>query len=349
MEKQKYLIWEPGEYDYPGAGAFVPFIMAAIHEDEEVHPAMIVAPGGAYAILQPSEADFQARKYFERSYNTFVLCYTNDITLEVPVGMQPLRDISRAVQFIRKNHQQFRIDVNRVYASGCSAGGHLVASLAVHHEDPILHPSDAYQEVSNRPDAVIPQSALVSKVYGREIFRAMLGPDADEEALDYMSIEKHVTKNSSPMFLLHGESDSLCKPQNALLLSMACAEHGVNHEIHLILNGNHGVTNIDSGRADAETSFYVYEQLYEAIRVMSEEELEKHRPLYGNLSKEMSRNDFYEEVFKNVMNPIFIAALSFYFDKETFEASVYVQKEVPESVRLWRDILDAWLKVINKA
>lgn len=348
VEKQKYLLWEPGEYHYAKAGAFVPFIMAAIHEDEEIRPAMIVAPGGAYAILQPTEADFQARKYFERGYNTFVLCYTNNVTLDSPVGMQPLKDISRAVQFIRKNHKQFQIDVKRVYASGYSAGGHLALSLAVHHEDPILHPADAYQNISNRPDAVIPHYAAVSEIYGREIFRAMVtGMDAGEEELSYMSVEKHVTKNTSPMFILHGAADAICSPQNALMLSSACVEQGVDHEIHLIQNGNHGVTNHDSDPMDAVSSFYVYEQLYEAVHVMSEKEFENYRSLYGSLSREMSREEFYQEVYQNVMNHLFEMALSSSSGQVDREAIVNIQKGLPESVNLWREMLDAWLKVIN--
>lgn len=153
MKKSKHEIWKKEEYNYCRAGAFIPNIVALLHEDEEIRPAIIIAPGGAFAILQPSEAEYPARQFYDKGYNTFILTYTNNVTLDAPVKQQPLEDISRAVKYIRKNKELFHIDPNRVIACGFSAGGYVAGSLAVHHKKPELHKDDGYKDISNRLDA----------------------------------------------------------------------------------------------------------------------------------------------------------------------------------------------------
>lgn len=39
-------LYEKEEYQYPCAGEFLPNIMAYLHDDGELRPAMLVVPGG---------------------------------------------------------------------------------------------------------------------------------------------------------------------------------------------------------------------------------------------------------------------------------------------------------------
>ena len=55
MIGEKTAIWKEGEYSYPAAYGFVPFIVSYIHEDDKIRPAMLVAPGGAYRYASPYE------------------------------------------------------------------------------------------------------------------------------------------------------------------------------------------------------------------------------------------------------------------------------------------------------
>lgn len=48
MTGEKIILWREDEYAYPDAYGFVPFLTSYIHEDSDMHPAMIVVPGGAY-------------------------------------------------------------------------------------------------------------------------------------------------------------------------------------------------------------------------------------------------------------------------------------------------------------
>lgn len=61
MINERIEIWKKEEYHYPAAHGFIPVMFSYIHEDKKSegtkkHPAMIIAPGGAYREVSPSEA-----------------------------------------------------------------------------------------------------------------------------------------------------------------------------------------------------------------------------------------------------------------------------------------------------
>ena len=45
-----YSLWKKEEYHYPCAGEFLPNITAYLHEDTQIRPAILVVPGGGYAM-----------------------------------------------------------------------------------------------------------------------------------------------------------------------------------------------------------------------------------------------------------------------------------------------------------
>ena len=209
MKSERFTLWEEGEYSYPLACGFVPNIVSYLHEDDEIHPAMIVVPGGGYMFVSPSEGEIIAEKFFGYGYNAFVVTYTVNILGTCPLKDQASKDLSRAIRFVRAHAEQFSIDPAKVAICGFSAGGHLSASLAVHHMDlPDANP--AYQNISNRPDAAILSYPVITsgEKAHRGSFDALLGKDGTEEELHYASLETQVTDETSPCFLWHTATDS---------------------------------------------------------------------------------------------------------------------------------------------
>ena len=245
MIGEKTAIWKEGEYSYPAAYGFVPFIVSYMHEDDKIRPAMLVAPGGAYRYASPYEGNLPALEFYRAGYNVFVLAYTvNHLDeLDAPLGMQPLQDISRAVRVIRAHSAQCKIDPLKIAVCGFSAGGHLCASLCVHYED-IKDPDPEYGEVSNRPDAaVLCYPVITSGEYAnRESFRALLGADPDEKDLEYMSLEKHVTEDTPPCFLWQTATDASVPVENSYLFAGACRKAGVPYAHHVFSDGVHGMS-----------------------------------------------------------------------------------------------------------
>lgn len=242
MIGEKIKIWRDGEYDYAGAYGFVPFMISYVHEDEKIRPGMLIVPGGAYRYVSASEAHLPAMEFYRAGYNVFVLAYTANY-LDEPLKRQPLCDIARAVRIIRRHCEQCRIDPGKLAVCGFSAGGHLCASLCVHHSD-IHDPDRDYDEITARPDAaLLCYPVITSGEYAnRESFRALLGEHADPEELEYMSLEKHVTEDTPPCFLWQTVTDTSVPVENSYLFAQACREAKVPFAHHVFSQGRHAMS-----------------------------------------------------------------------------------------------------------
>lgn len=243
MNQQKHPIWQTHEYSYPMSAGFFPFLMSYTHSGPAPRPAVLVVPGGGYFFVAPPEGELVAKTFYQAGYNAFVLTYTVNPLLNVPLKTQPLRDISRAVRFIRANAVDFSIDPGRMAVCGFSAGGHLAASLCVHWAD-VADPDPALDPIPNRPDAgILSYPVITSGKYANELsFKALLGEDAFPEELDYMSLEKHVSENTPPCFLWQTAEDGCVPVENSYLFAQALRDKGVEFAHHVFTKGAHGLS-----------------------------------------------------------------------------------------------------------
>lgn len=246
MTNQKHILWQENEYAYPMSGGFVPFLTGYVHPDAKPRPAMVVTPGGAYCFVAPSEGGPVAEKFYEAGYNAFVLAYTVNPLGSAPLGMRPLRDLSRAVRFVRRNAAGFHIDPDRLAVCGFSAGGHLSASLCVHWPD-VQDPDPAYASFSNRPNAAILSYPVITagEYAHRGSFENLLGPEASPEDLAYMSLENHVGPHTPPCFLWQTAEDGAVPVENSYLFAQACRAAGVDFAHHVFTKGQHGLSLAD--------------------------------------------------------------------------------------------------------
>ena len=81
MKGQGTEIWKKEEYSYEGAHGFIPVMVSYMHEDDKIHPAMIVVPGGGYRQVSRTEAHLVAMDFYEADYNC--LLYTSDAADEL--------------------------------------------------------------------------------------------------------------------------------------------------------------------------------------------------------------------------------------------------------------------------
>lgn len=272
MREAVYL-WEKEAYQYPSAGEFRPNIRTYLHEDEVERPAMLVVPGGGYALVSPTEGEIVAKCFYEAGYQAFVLTYTTNMFRIAPVRRQALADISRAVCCIRKHAKEWHVISDRVACCGFSAGGHLVGSLAVHHQEQKAEKGE-WAGISNRPDAVVlcyPVITSGEKAH-RDSFNLLLGEQAGEEELAWASLEKHVTADTPPAFLWHTITDDLVPAENSIYFAQACHKAGVACELHLFMEGPHGMSLATQQWADGdfgEDSIYTMEQQWQTLRELA--------------------------------------------------------------------------------
>ena len=244
MKQFRLDLWKNEEYTYAAAYGFMPNVRAFLHEeDDSIRRCMVMVPGGGYCMLAPHEGELPAMEYYKMGMNVFVLTYTNDITMSVPLKRQPMEDISRAVRLIRKNAAEYRIAADKLLVCGFSAGGHVCASLCTHFDD-ITDPDPELDAVSNRPDgAILCYPVLTSGKYTHIwSMQALLGAEPDAEELEYFSLEKQVTENTPPCFLWQTLEDDLVPVENIYLFAKALKEKGVPYAQYVFPKGGHGLS-----------------------------------------------------------------------------------------------------------
>lgn len=250
MNQDSIKIWEEGEYTYPLAFGFVPNLTPYLHKDDAARPGLLICPGGGYCAVAPSEGEPVAEKFNELGYNCFVLTYTTNPLLQEPLMEQPVRDLSRAVRFVRANAERFHIIPEQLFVCGFSAAGHLCATLCDYFKE-IADENPKYKEISNRPDgAVLAYPVIHSGRYAhRDSFRFLLGADIyerkDEEAsrlLDRFSLEYHVDPDTPPCFLWHTATDDLVPLENSTFYAQALREKGIPFAHHIFSAGHHGLS-----------------------------------------------------------------------------------------------------------
>lgn len=330
MIKECFKLWSREEYKYPVKGNFIPNIVTYIHdEDESIRPALLVVPGGGYTMVSSTEGEIVAKEFYNKGYNTFVLTYTTNLLRETPLKKQPLKDMSKAVVLIRKNSNRFRIDPNRLAICGFSAGAHLVGSLAVHYKDKDLILNDEYKDIGNRPNAVIlSYPVITSGEYAhKDSFICLLGETATREELEYMSLEKHVTSDTPPVFVWQTATDELVPVENSYLFANSCKENGVYYEHHVFGHGKHGMSLANENWANNNFGDdYTLEQFYETLKFLIDNKVELPPPF---------------DIINNLENTDNI------IEKIREGMKSFSQQNKPDSViAIWPELVDNWLKKI---
>ena len=174
-------------------------------------PAMLVIPGGGYAMCSDREADPVAMAYLKAGYQAFVLRYTCTPKGKWPL---PLMDYEQAMDQIVENSETWHVDVDKIAVVGFSAGGHLAACAATVAE--------------HKPAAAV----LVYPAVLKDIC------DMCQPSMPYP--HEHVTPATCPCFLVAARDDRTVDISNSLRMELALAENGVAFESHIYSYGGHG-------------------------------------------------------------------------------------------------------------
>lgn len=279
MATTKIDIWENGEYTYPLAFEFSPNLRPYLLDDGKVHPCMLVLPGGGYAVVVPPEGELVAKRFNELGYNCFVMTYTTNQLMRKPVMEQAMRDLARAIRFVRKNASEYNVDADKICICGFSAAGHVCASVCDYWSE-ISDENPSYKDISCRPDvAVLSYPVITSGEYAhQDSFRFLLGADiyerTDDEAkalLNRYSLEKNVKSDNPPCFIWQTEADNLVPVENSYLYADACKKAGVKYEHITFPNGPHGLSiPTDEWARGMHGEPYTAEQSFALVKAIKE-------------------------------------------------------------------------------
>ncbi len=241
---------EKGEY-IPKLYAYIP------NETEELAPFMpkrptvLICPGGAYRYTSDREAEPVALFYLSKGYNCFVLRYSC-APARFPVQVA---EAGKALLTIKENAERFKVDTDRIYVCGFSAGGHLAASLGVFWDKPFL--ADilgttnemlkfkalvlGYPVITYKAERMIKDSSRETFKGTWGSYRNLLGEKFyDEKTADLMCLDKQVSKNTPPCFIWSTFEDAAVPVECSLLFALALRNNDVPTELHIYEHGRHG-------------------------------------------------------------------------------------------------------------
>jgi acetyl esterase/lipase/catechol 2,3-dioxygenase-like lactoylglutathione lyase family enzyme len=213
-----------------------------------VHPVAIIIHGGGYQrgdSKSGSEAycaDFLAPS----GYAVFSINYRLAPQYPYP---NMVRDVERAIRFIRHNARQWDANPKQIALVGGSAGGFLsnMAGLLNAPGDP--RAADPVDRESARVQAVVTlfaQSSFATVPLNKDV-HALLDPlilqKGEAAALREASPITYVNKDAPPFLLIQGDRDEFIPFSESTNLQAALQKVGVRCDIIRIPNGTHGTGN----------------------------------------------------------------------------------------------------------
>lgn len=211
---------------------------AYVLDGEKRRGAVLVIPGGGYVRVAPREAEPVALRFAATGRHAFVLSYS----VAPRRHPQPLLDAARAMRILRDNAAAWSIAPDRIAVCGFSAGAHLASCLAGLAGE--VSGAVGIGSADIRPNALILAYPVASsgEFAHRGSFESLLGPGAQAQLRESLSMERRVDASWPPVFLWHTADDASVPLENSLLLATALRKARVPLELHVYPRGAHGLS-----------------------------------------------------------------------------------------------------------
>ena len=207
-----------------------------------------------------------AKPILARGYTVFAVVHGSQPRFQIPDIVQ---DMERSVRFIRHHAKEYGIDPNRIGVSGGSAGGHLSLMLGTAGKPGDPNAKDPVDRESSRVQAVAcffppsdflnwgaPSKEMIHAMDHRAPFRAsfdyhernqqtnMWERITDENKLRQIAHDispiYHVSSESAPTLIIHGDKDDLVPLQQAEVFIAKLKETGVEGKLVVKQGAGHG-------------------------------------------------------------------------------------------------------------
>jgi acetyl esterase/lipase len=157
-----------------------------------------------------------------------------------------VEDVKCAIRHLRARAAAYDINPDRIGIIGSSSGGYLVAMLGVTDASAGLEGQGAFDGVSSRVQAVVPEYPHVT--YLEPPFSPAeqgsndnaLPAGATRELLVAMTPLTYVTPDDPPFAFFHGQADPLLTPARSEAMHKQLVAARVNSSFTLVRNAGHG-------------------------------------------------------------------------------------------------------------
>lgn len=167
-----------------------------------------------------------------------------------------IQDAQAAVRWVRENAEEYMLDANSIGVIGPSAGGHLAALVGTSGGDQAF-PVDAEDvDTSDKVQAVVdffgPTDFLKANAHKLDPDQDWETPDSSGSKLLGGALPEHpdrvaranpityINGDEPPFLIIHGRKDSIVPLNQSEILHAALQEKGVESELLIIEDGDHG-------------------------------------------------------------------------------------------------------------
>jgi acetyl esterase/lipase len=236
---KKIPLWEGEAPLFDPAVAQPPPALRPFLTSKKGRGAVIVCPGGGYALWAERESDPAAVWINRCGVNTFVLDYRL-LPYRHPAM---LLDAKRAIRLVRHRAAEWDIDPGHIGILGFSAGGHLAALAATRFDAGDPNAADAVERVSSRPDLFASCYGVNSLAHiSRDFVRNLAGKrELSQEELRDMDPVANVGAGTPPAFLWHTACDDFVSVRNSIDLAAALTEYDIAYSLHIFPHGRHAL------------------------------------------------------------------------------------------------------------
>lgn len=202
--------------------------------------ALVMAQGGGYTHIANGA---KVPAYFTaQGITVFDLIYRLPSDGWTVGAEAPKQDGQRAIRLVRKLAPQYGLDPHRIGVIGFSAGGHVAGTAATTFAQKAYAAVDDADGLSARPDFAILSCPVITMLdpFAHKGSRKLLIGDNSAKQEAY-SLERQVTADTPPIFLVHANDDKVVPADNSMLMALALRRAAVPVELHLYREGGHGM------------------------------------------------------------------------------------------------------------
>lgn len=223
-----------------GTPTITPFI-----PDNPNGTSVIICPGGGYVrVVYDVEGVDVATMFNEIGITAFILKYRLPGEGHSNRKYVTLQDAQRAIRYVKKNGAQWHLDTSKVGIMGCSAGGHVAASLTTGWDKSVYTAIDAADTISAHPAFSIflyPVISMEPSITHAGTSAALFGTASPTQAdINEFSTEKHVQPLTPPAFIAVAADDNSVNPENSKRYIDSLNDSGITNTYKIYKDGGHG-------------------------------------------------------------------------------------------------------------
>ena len=199
----------------------------------ENYPALAFFFGGGWKGGSTKQFEPHAKYFSKRGIVCFLVNYRVE-SRDKATPFESLKDARSAIRYIRGNAGLFKIDPNRIIASGGSAGGHLAAATAL---------TDKYDDERDDLDISCVPDALV--LFNPVIDNGPGGYGFERIGMEYKDFSPlhNINSGAPPTIFFLGTQDALIPVETAQYYKKVMEKVGSRCELRLYEGEGHGFFN----------------------------------------------------------------------------------------------------------